>query len=96
MTTLFGDHACSTRPRPLTAALQPGLLERVLVALAMLLIVPGVAWAYLDPGVGSMLIQGLIATLAAVGYGIRVYWKRLRSLGRAQDSGSPDDERTPR
>jgi len=41
--------------------------------------------AYLDPGTGSMLIQGLLATVVgalAVG---RLYWARIRSLVLRRD-----------
>ncbi len=33
--------------------------------------------AYLDPGTGSMLIQGLIATIAAALVAIRLYWYKI-------------------
>ncbi len=39
---------------------------------------PAEAFAYLDPGTGSLLIQGVIATLAAVAYGLRLYWSRIQ------------------
>lgn len=35
------------------------------------------AFAYLDPGTGSALIQGIIASLAAVGLVLKVYWHRV-------------------
>ena len=52
--------------------------------------------AYLDPGSGSMIIQGLIAALAAVGYTLRLYWDRIRqSLGRSKSRAPvPEEERT--
>ena len=34
-------------------------------------------YAYLDPGTGSALIQGLIAAVAAVGVTIKLYWHRI-------------------
>lgn len=36
--------------------------------------------AYLDPGVGSLLIQGLVAALAGVAVVLRVYWTRIKQL----------------
>ncbi len=38
------------------------------------------AYAYLDPGTGSILLQGLIAAVAGGLVAIRVYWAKIRSL----------------
>lgn len=59
-----------------------------LVTLFLLLSVTP-AYAYLDPGTGQMLIQGLIA--AAVGglVVLRTYWAKLRSFFQ-KDSGKED------
>ena len=35
---------------------------------------------YLDPGSGSFLIQLLIGGLVAVGFGIRMFWTRIKAL----------------
>jgi hypothetical protein len=40
------------------------------------------AYAYLDPGTGSLFVQSLIAGIAAVGYALRLYWGRIRALLR--------------
>ena len=57
---------------------------------------PGTAAAqYLDPGVGSLLLQGLIALIAAVVTTGAIYWRRikgfvdrLRRRGAAGGSGA--------
>ena len=41
------------------------------------LLFPTDAFAYLDPGTGSLFVQGTIATLAAAGYALRLYWTRI-------------------
>lgn len=48
---------------------------------------PGVAFAYLDPGTGSMIIQGILAAVAAVGVSLGVFWKRLKTLFGGKKSG---------
>jgi hypothetical protein len=48
------------------------------IAFVYLAVFPTDAFAYLDPGTGSLFVQSLIAALAAVGYGLRVYWSRIR------------------
>jgi hypothetical protein len=34
--------------------------------------------AYLDPGTGSLIIQSVIAALAAAGFALRLYWGKIR------------------
>lgn len=41
---------------------------------------PARAHAYIDPGTGSMLVQAVIAALAAVGVGLGVFWRRVKNL----------------
>lgn len=57
------------------------------------LLFPTEAYAYLDPGTGSLVIQSIIAALAAAGYAVRTNWDRLgQLLGRSrktQDTGDP-------
>ncbi len=36
------------------------------------------AYAYIDPGSGSMIIQMLIGALVGVGITIKIYWNRLK------------------
>ena len=53
------------------------------------------AHAYLDPGTGSMLLQGLIAGLAATSVVIGRYWYKVksyfvRSSDRTRPGESPD------
>ena len=38
------------------------------------------AYAYLDPGTGSLLLQSLFAIVAIVGAGISLFWERVRGL----------------
>ncbi len=42
-----------------------------------ILIFPTSAFAYLDPGTGSMILQGIIAGAAIVGFAIKTYWYRI-------------------
>ena len=48
--------------------------------IGFLFLVPKLAYAYIDPGTGSMVIQALLATLAAVSVSVGVFWKRIRSF----------------
>ena len=54
------------------------------------------AYAYLDPGTGSMLLQLLLGGLAGAAVIGRVYWQRLKSLFRPaprSDVNDGNDER---
>jgi hypothetical protein len=53
------------------------------------------ALAYLDPGTGSILIQGAIAAIAAGAFTARIYWYKVKSLfvGNKAESSASCDER---
>ncbi len=52
---------------------------RWLVAFASL-VVPASAFAYIDPGTGSMILQGVLAAMAGAAVTARLYWDRIRSF----------------
>ena len=55
------------------------------------LVFPADVFAYLDPGSGSLIFQTIVATLAGVAYGVRVYWGRIRGwFGAGPKDGSAD------
>ncbi|NIB40038.1 hypothetical protein HBA55_10595 [Pseudomaricurvus alkylphenolicus] len=51
-----------------------------ILALTAAMLSPQFAYAYLDPGSGSFLIQMLIAGLVGAFYTIKMYWYRLKAL----------------
>ena len=76
----------------LTFALVAGFAAAVV---ALLLTHP--AYAYLDPGTGSALIQGLIASIAALGLTLKVYWHRVIGFlgSRSKTPTETDDASLP-
>lgn len=48
--------------------------------LILLALLPSVAFAYLDPATGSIILQGIIAALAAAAATFRLWWHRFKSL----------------
>ena len=48
------------------------------------------AYAYLDPGSGSIVIQAIIGALVGVGITLKVYWEKIKYAisNRRQNSGS--------
>ena len=59
----------------------------------------GPAYAYLDPGTGSMILQGLLGVLAAGAAAIGIYWQkvkafyqRIRAPSTVQESEQEDSD----
>ena len=45
------------------------------------------AYAYLDPGTGSMLVQGLIGGVAVVMSFLSIYWQKVKAFfGKEEDT----------
>lgn len=60
-------------------------------ALIALGIASGNAQAYLDPGTGSLLIQGLLAAIAGTVTVAKLYWHRIMAfLGRRPPEAADD------
>tara|TARA_B100001142_G_C13793701_1_gene445896 strand:- start:267 stop:497 length:231 start_codon:yes stop_codon:yes gene_type:complete len=51
------------------------------------------AHAYLDPGTGSIILQGLIAALAAGAVFVKIYWYKLLALLGIKKKGDFDDKK---
>ena len=67
-------------------------------ALCVSLLSANLAYAYLDPGTGSMLVQALLAVVAAITVSIGIYWRRLKSFwsqffgpGKSEEHNSDDN-----
>jgi hypothetical protein len=51
--------------------------------------------AYLDPGSGSVILQGLLGGLAAVAVTFKLWWKRLTGLFHRRERREPEPAETP-
>ena len=51
---------------------------RIFISVLCLLTISD-AYAYLDPGTGSMLLQVILGGIAAVGVALKLYWHKLRA-----------------
>lgn len=54
-------------------------MTRLMSAAVITLIFMEPAYAYLDPGTGSILLQGLIAAVAGTMITGKLYWSRIKS-----------------
>ncbi|MBE3063834.1 MAG: hypothetical protein NT005_18065 [Spirochaetes bacterium] len=65
-----------------------------MILAAMFLLVPLVsAFAYVDPGTGSMIVQVVIAALVGGAAFIGVFWRKLFRRRRDQDDDQTDTEK---
>jgi len=64
----------------------------VLPAIALLLVTPRDAWAYLDPGTGSYVLQLAVAGLLGGLVTLRLYWQKVKDWfsGTKGAAGSDD------
>jgi hypothetical protein len=63
-------------------------IAKIFPMLAVLLLFSMSANAYLDPGTGSILIQGILGAVAAIGVALKLYWHRILkflSLRKSKD-----------
>ena len=65
------------------------VLRIVLVLVACLSIAPP-AYAYLDPGTGSMLISAVLGVAAALALAVKMFWYRLIGLFRGKRPAADD------
>ena len=70
-------------------------VTRVLTSIAALFAVAGDAFAYIDPGTGSMMIQWVLGAALAAFAALNVYWHRIRaffSSNSQQKAAEPETE----
>jgi hypothetical protein len=48
------------------------------------------AYAYLDPGTGSMFLQAVIASLLAAATAVGVFWQKIKGFFSRQKKGKDD------
>lgn len=63
-----------------------------LMAIAGLTLFHPNAYAYLDPGTGSMILQALIAGVAVVGVTIKLYWFKLVAFLKGEKYSDEDGD----
>lgn len=65
-----------------------------IIALSALLIgAPTPAFAYLDPGTGSMIIQGIIGAIAGLMVAGKLYWGKLTAFFSSLKKSDTDDDK---
>jgi hypothetical protein len=54
--------------------------ESLVFVILLLVASTQVAYAYVDPGTGSYVIQILIAAVVGAAFAVRVYWTKIKGL----------------
>ncbi len=63
------------------------------VLLALFVLLPSSAQAYIDPGTGSYLVQAVVAVVAGGLMTLKLQWHRVRSFfARGAEPEAPDSE----
>ena len=69
-------------------------MNTLLAAVAIYALAMGDAFAYLDPGTGSIIIQGIIGAIAGGLVLGRMYWQKVKGLfSRPKAGGAAQTER---
>lgn len=59
------------------------------------LLAPGTAYAYIDPGTGSYILQILIAAFIAAAFAIRSFWENVKMFFRGLFKNQKEDKKGP-
>jgi hypothetical protein len=73
----------------------PAKLSIFVLLLVAATLSPASAYAYVDPGTGSLVLQGLIAAVLGVGLTLKLSWRKIRKLltGRSSRDDESDADR---
>jgi hypothetical protein len=63
----------------------------VVVTIGLVILLAAPAWAYIDLGTGSMLIQSLAAALLGLAVMARLFWQRVVSIFRRGPKRDPEE-----
>jgi hypothetical protein len=60
------------------------MILRIALMLVVCLSIASPAYAYLDPGTGSMLVSAVVGVAAAVALAVKMFWYRLLAFFRGK------------
>jgi len=64
----------------------------LVILFTVIVLFPGNAHAYIDPGSGSMILQLLLAGVAGAGMVCKLYWRRFTGLFRKSQPSDTSDQ----
>jgi hypothetical protein len=66
--------------------------SRVLGLSFLCIAISSPAYGYIDPGTGSLIIQGVIGAIAAIGVTLKLYWHKLKLFFSRRDEKAENEE----
>lgn len=69
-------------------------LPAALILAMALMLIAAPAFAYIDPGTGSFLIQGIIAAVIGASVAFKLFWHKIKAVftGKPIEEDDDDDE----
>lgn len=69
-------------------------IPMILLVTMALMLISAPAFAYIDPGTGSFLVQGIIAAVIGIGVTGKLFWAKIKSAltGKPIEEDEDDDE----
>ena len=68
------------------------MATKLAVLTAVAISVSSPAYGYIDPGTGSLIIQGIIGAIAAVGVTLKIYWHKIKIFFSSRSKVVDTDE----
>lgn len=68
------------------------MLYKILLFLFLFHSLSANAYAYFDPGMGSIIIQGIIGALAATTLTIKIYWKKVKDFFKKKTNKNKNND----
>lgn len=68
------------------------LFLNITILLSIILIQSEYAFAYLDPGTGSMILQSIIAGFLFVGTAVGLFWQKIKNLFSSSKKNNTEEE----
>jgi hypothetical protein len=68
------------------------MINQLWIIGVLLVLLAQPAFAYLDPGTGSMLLQVILGGIAAVGVALKLFWHKIRvAIGLSKKPDTEDE-----
>ena len=67
-------------------------MKRILIINIFIILIGNKAYAYIDPGSGSIIIQAILGAIAAVGTTASIYWSKIKKFFTKNKKNLTDDK----
>tara|TARA_B100000965_G_scaffold375325_1_gene367290 strand:+ start:492 stop:698 length:207 start_codon:yes stop_codon:yes gene_type:complete len=67
-------------------------MKKIFIINIFILLISNNAYAYIDPGSGSIIIQAILGAIAAVGTTASIYWSKIKKFFTKNKKNLTDDK----